>query len=91
MPVANQLHDLREALAAALAVSTETERAEAKDPTGRREKDGPGGAAERGWPVEPADIVVLDPSRPVVLSTLGDPDLARRVAAVASDPFDAVP
>lgn len=34
-----------------------------------------------GWPIEPADLFVIDPARPVAVSTLGDPDLARAVAA----------
>lgn len=38
---------------------------------------GPGGS----WPVEAADIVVLDATRPLAVCTLGDPDLARRLAA----------
>ena len=32
-----------------------------------------------GWPIEPADLFVVDPGRPVAVSTLGDPDLARSV------------
>lgn len=32
-----------------------------------------------GWPIEPADLFVIDPGRPVAVSTLGDPDLARSV------------
>lgn len=31
------------------------------------------------WPIEPADLFVVDPGRPVAVSTLGDPDLARSV------------
>lgn len=34
-----------------------------------------------GWPIEPADLFVVDPGRPVAVSTLGDPDLARVVIA----------
>lgn len=34
-----------------------------------------------GWPIEPADLFVIDPGRPVAVSTLGDPDLARAVIA----------
>ncbi len=38
---------------------------------------------EVGWPIEPADLFIVDPARPVAVSTLGDPGLARILAQAA--------
>ncbi len=67
--MANQFHDVRDRLEEALASYTPEPLAEASIVGGG------------GWPVEQADIVVLDAARPLALCTLGDPHLARTLAA----------
>ena len=66
MPVANALHDLQDRLGDSFAAAGSAELAGA---TVRR--------FQPGWPIEAADLFVADPGRPVAVSTLGDPDLAR--------------
>jgi tetrahydromethanopterin S-methyltransferase subunit A len=67
--VANVLHDLQDRLGETFTGDQSPEVAGAKVAT-RSHPD---------WPIEPADLFVLDPGRPVAVSTLGDPDLARLV------------
>ena len=75
MPVANALHDVLDRLAAASC--DHGVRSAPAAVASASETGGP------GWPVEPADLFVLDPRRSVAVSTLGDPELARALAATA--------
>lgn len=74
MPAANQLHDLNDRLDEFLA-SYGSDR----PPEGGGDACGSAGG---GWPVEMGDILVLDPTRPLALCTLGDPALAATMAAL---------
>ena len=71
MPVANLLHDLQDRLSDMFTADRSPGPAEAPGPW----------RSQPGWPIEPADLFVVDPGRPVVVSTLGDPDLARALIA----------
>ena len=71
--MANDLHDLRDGLM--------SEAPAAVPSVPLSVVDGPIGAAAGEWPVEAADIWVVERGRPVGLCTLGDPDLARSIAA----------
>ncbi len=71
MPVANLLHDLQDRLSDVFSADRSLE------PAGSAAVTLP----HPGWPIEPADLFVVDPGRPVAVCTLGDPDLARAVIA----------
>jgi tetrahydromethanopterin S-methyltransferase subunit A len=69
VPVANVLHDLQDRLSDVFTAGRSPELAGAMAAT----------RSHPGWPIEPADLFVIDPRRPLAVSTLGDPDLARSV------------
>lgn len=69
MPVANALHDLQDRLSDMFT----------SDPSQEPAASAAAMRSHPAWPIEPADLFVTDPGRPIAVSTLGDPDLARSV------------
>jgi len=67
--VANQFHDVKDRLEEAFA------------PYVPEPLSGASAVSGGGWPVEQADIFVLDADRPLALCTLGDLELARSLAS----------
>lgn len=80
MSVANILHDLQDRLSDVFADSESLTVPAPQAGAPAPQAAGPGGAGA-GWPIEAADLFVVDPGRLVVVSTLGDPELARAVVA----------